>query len=222
MKSQRPALSAAASLALAAALMLPACKKQAPASEAPAPESAAQPTPAPGESGAAAAGETAAAAGANAGADQAAAATGADQAAAARGDVVAVGSDGKAVAAATAGKTIADTESYIVSLASPAKVVKGAQTIMTIEVKPKTGWHLNQDYPTRLTVNPPAGVSVSKDHQGKGDAVAFAEDHGAWKVSFTAASPGDEAFKGVLKFAVCTATSCDPKKQDLGWTVKVE
>ena len=209
-KSLRPALSASTSIALAAVLMLPACKKQAPASEAPAPESAAQPTAATGAAGTAAADQSAG--------DSA----GANQAPAAKGDVVAVGSDGQTVAAATAGKTIADTESYTVSLASPAKVVKGAQTTMTIEVKPKTGWHLNQDYPTRLTVKPPAGVTVSKDKQGKGDAVAFAEDHGAWKVSFTAAAPGDDAFTGMLKFAVCTPTSCDPKKQDLGWTVKVE
>jgi hypothetical protein len=119
-------------------------------------------------------------------------------------------------------KTIADTDSYTLTLAAPHAVSSGREGSATVEVTPKQGWHLNKDFPTKLTVAAPAGVSVKKPEQTPKDAVAFSEERGTFSVVFQAASAGDKAFTGKLKFAVCTATSCDPKKEELAWNVKVE
>lgn len=137
-------------------------------------------------------------------------------------DVVALGSGGKAKVMPGGAKTIADTPTYTVTLAAPAKVGKGSQGTVMVEVHPKTGWKLNKEFPTKLTVNEPAGVKVAKKEQTVADAVSWAEKAAKWQVEFQAESPGGKDFTGVFKFAVCTETSCDPKKEQLAWNVAVE
>jgi hypothetical protein len=136
-------------------------------------------------------------------------------------DVVALGAGGKSKVVAVGGKTVADTPSYRITLAAPGKLGKGAQGTVSLEVVPKPGWKLNKEFPTKLTVNEPAGVKVQKKEQTVADAVAFAEKSGRWSVEFQADSAGDKAFTALFKFAVCTDTSCDPKKEQLAWNVAV-
>jgi hypothetical protein len=136
-------------------------------------------------------------------------------------DVVALGGGGKAKVMPGGAKTVADTPSYTVTLAAPAQVGKGAQGTVMLEVQPKPGWKLNKEFPTKLTVTEPAGVKVAKKEQTVADAVSFAEKSGKWQVQFQADSAGGKDFTGVFKFAVCTETSCDPKKEQLAWNVAV-
>jgi hypothetical protein len=138
------------------------------------------------------------------------------------GDLVAVGASGQAKVIATSSKVIADTDTYTVRLAAPGKLASGGQGAATVVVVPKGVWKLNDEFPTRLTVTPPAGVSVKKADQRVKDAVTFGETEGRWAVEFTAQSAGDKDFKGVVRFAVCTPESCIPKKEDLAWNVAVE
>ena len=142
--------------------------------------------------------------------------------AAAGKDLVAVGASGQARVIATASKVLADTDTYTVSLAAPGAVTAGGEGAATVKVVPKGVWKLNDEFPTKLTVTAPAGVSVKKAEQKVKDAVSFGEKEGRWSVEFTAQSAGDKAFKGVVKFAVCTPESCIPKKEELAWNVKVE
>jgi hypothetical protein len=137
------------------------------------------------------------------------------------GHVVALGSGGKAKVAAVGGKTIADTPTYKLLLGAPPKVSKGADASVTLEVVPKPGWKLNKEFPTKLTIVPPAGVKVKKPEQTVADAVAFAEKAAHWSVDFQADSAGGKDFTGTFKFAVCTDTSCDPKKEQLAFNVAV-
>ena len=135
--------------------------------------------------------------------------------------VVALGADGKSKVMPLDGKTIADTPTYKVTLAAPPRVSKGTDATVTLEIVPKPGWKLNKEFPTKLTVNEPAGVKIKKKEQGVADAVAFAEKAGRWNVQFQAESTGAKNFTGLIKFAVCTETSCDPKKEQLAWNVAV-
>ncbi|HLU65875.1 MAG TPA: hypothetical protein VKZ63_06350 [Kofleriaceae bacterium] len=145
-----------------------------------------------------------------------------EKAAAGSADIVAIGASGKAKVVATGKKVLADTATYTVSIAAPAAVGTGAQGTATLEIVPKTGWKLNHEFPTKLTVTPPAGVTVKKAEQTVKDAVSFGDKAGRWAIQFTASSAGDKAFSGKVKFAVCTDVSCDPKKEELAWNVKVE
>jgi hypothetical protein len=137
-------------------------------------------------------------------------------------DMVAIGSSGKEKVIATGTRTVADTDSYTVKLASPAKLATGSKGSATLEIVPKKGWHLNDEFPYKLTVAAPAGAKVAKPEQGKKDTVAFSHGSMKWAIDFEASAAGDKAFTGKVKFAVCTETSCDPKKEELAFNVKVE
>jgi len=137
-------------------------------------------------------------------------------------DMVAVSSAGKEKVIATGSKTVADTDSYTVKLASPDKVTTGAKGSATLEITPKKGWHLNDEFPYKLTVTAPAGAKVAKPEQGKKDTVSFSHEKMKWAIDFEASTAGDKAFTGKVKFAVCTETSCDPKKEELAFNVKVQ
>jgi hypothetical protein len=137
-------------------------------------------------------------------------------------DMVAVGSAGKEQVIATGAKTVADTDAYTVKLASPDKLRTGAKGSASLEITPKKGWHLNDEFPYKLSVTAPAGTTVAKPEQTKKDTVAFSHQSMKWAIDFTASSAGDKAFTGKVKFAVCTETSCDPKKEELAFQVKVE
>jgi hypothetical protein len=137
-------------------------------------------------------------------------------------DMVAVSSTGKDKVIATGAKTVADTDAYTVKLASPDKVTTGAKGSATLEITPKKGWHLNDEFPYKLTVTAPAGAKVAKPEQGKKDTVSFSHETMKWAIDFSATTAGDKAFTGKVKFAVCTETSCDPKKEELAFNVKVE
>jgi hypothetical protein len=194
-------------MCLAATLLsVPACKKEKsvdqPATAAPSPTEAADPVAEPGA------------------AQPAEPATATDQSGGK--DVVAVGSAGKEKVIATGSKTVADTDSYTVRLASPAKVTTGSKGSATLEIVPKKGWHLNDEFPYKLTMTAPSGAKVAKPEQGKKDTVAFSPDKMKWAIDFEASAAGDKAFTGKVKFAVCTETSCDPKKEELAFNVKVE
>ena len=104
----------------------------------------------------------------------------------------------------------------------PKKASSGSRDKVLVSIKPKPGWKLNLEFPTKLTVVPPGGVTVEKAKQRKDDAAHFSEKHGKFEVWFTSSSAGDKSFSGKLKFAVCTASSCDPKKVKLDWVVSVE
>ena len=220
---------------LAAALFCaPACKKDktVESSPTPAPAEASKAAEEPGAAQPSGAGDNLAAATTGEAADQKlAAGDGSDKPGAdlaqriddAKGkDMVAVGSSGKEKVIATAGKTVADTEAYTVKLAAPAKLSTGAKGSATLEIVPKAGWHLNDEFPYKLTMTAPSGAKVAKPEQGKKDTVAFSPDKMKWAIDFEASAAGDKAFTGKVKFAVCTETSCDPKKEELAFNVKVE
>ena len=217
-------------MCLAATLLsVPACKKEKsvdqPATAAPSPTEAADPVAEPGaaqpaEPAAANMAAATAAAGSEQPAGDPATPTATDQGGGK--DVVAVGSAGKEKVIATGSKTVADTDSYTVKLASPAKVTTGSKGSATLEIVPKKGWHLNEEFPYKLTMTAPSGAKVAKPEQGKKDTVAFSPDKMKWAIDFEASAAGDKAFTGKVKFAVCTETSCDPKKEELAFNVKVE
>lgn len=124
--------------------------------------------------------------------------------------------------AASGSKKVAETPTFIVTVDAPAGK-SGQDGAVKVIVKPKKGWKLNLDFPTRLTVEPPSGVSVAKKTQKKADAVEFSEKKGAtWSVSYKPSSAGNKQFSGDLRFAVCTDATCDPKRATIAFAVDVK
>ncbi len=94
----------------------------------------------------------------------------------------------------------------------------GSETKAGIKVAPGTGYHMSVDFPIKLTLDAPDGVTLAKAEltAGKGqqgDADAFSEQQLAFTVKCTAAKAGSYEVKGWFKFGVCDKESCHPKRQ---------
>jgi hypothetical protein len=105
--------------------------------------------------------------------------------------------------------------------APPAK--KGQKSVAKIKITPAAGYHMNKEYPTALTLSSvPAGVTVDKTKQTLKDAAKWEEQGGEFDVAYTAAAAGKKTVSGELKFAVCSATTCDPKKSNVSFEIDVK
>ncbi len=96
----------------------------------------------------------------------------------------------------------------------------GAEVTARLVVLPGAGYHMNKDFPTKLTLEPPAGVTLSKTVLEPADAERFTDDVLAFAVKMTATAAGEYTIPGTFKFAVCTETTCDPKKQKVALVLK--
>jgi hypothetical protein len=115
---------------------------------------------------------------------------------------------------------LADSSFAIKVSAPPAAPQKRA--VAKIHIAPGAGFHVNKDYPTVVSVVAPPGVMVEKARQTAKDAVRLEEAGADFDIAFTPKEPGKKVFTGELKFAVCSADSCDPKKEQLAFTVEVK
>lgn len=112
--------------------------------------------------------------------------------------------------------------SYNIKLDAPKKAAQGSETVVRVTVTPNEGWKMNEEFPTRLKVTPPEGVSVAKDSQVLADAEKFADKELTFAIKFTPSSAGEKSFAADFRFAVCTDATCDPKREKLAWVVAVE
>src|SRR5262245_13335301 len=92
----------------------------------------------------------------------------------------------------------------------PGEARSGSEAVARITVTPGKGYHVNTEYPIKLTLTPPTGVTLAKDQfvaggrdKAKGDADALDEKQLAFAVKLTPASSGNYTINGKFKFAVC-------------------
>jgi hypothetical protein len=108
--------------------------------------------------------------------------------------------------------------SFRVQVDAPA-AQKAKKGVAKIHITPGPGFHVNKDYPSSVSVVAPAGVTVDKAKLPPTKVEEAAMD---FEVSYMPNESGKKTFTGELKFAVCSASSCDPKKQPLNFTVDVK
>ena len=116
-----------------------------------------------------------------------------------------------------AGSAFADS-SYNIKIETPAgqKAHKG---VAKIHITPGPGFHVNKEFPAMAKVVAPTGVTLDKDKVPPTKVEEAAMD---FEVAYTPSEAGKKTFTGELKFAVCSANSCDPKKEALNFTVDVK
>lgn len=105
--------------------------------------------------------------------------------------------------------------SYTLKIDAPA-AKKAQKGVAHIHITPGTGFHVNKDYPAAVKLTPPAGVTVDPAKK------TIDEQALDFEVAYTSTDTGQKVFTGDLKFAVCSANSCDPKKEKLNFTVDVK
>jgi hypothetical protein len=120
------------------------------------------------------------------------------------------------------GKPHAEGEGYVIEVKAPADAAAGAEGTAQVQLSATGQYHLNKDFPTVLDVTAPDGVTLGKVKLTTADASKFEEKTATWDVKFTAKDAGEKKFGAKFRFAVCTATTCDPKKEALAWVVPVK
>lgn len=124
-----------------------------------------------------------------------------------------------APAAPAAAKLHAEGQGYVVDVKLPASTAVGAESKAHVVLHPTSGYHVNKEFPMVLAVTAPPGVDVPKAKQAGGDAAKLEESEAIFDIPFTAKEAGDKAFAASFRFAVCTATTCDPHNEKLAWNV---
>jgi hypothetical protein len=126
-----------------------------------------------------------------------------------------------AAAPAPEGKPHAEGEGYVIDVKTDGAAA-GTEGTAQVQLSATGAFHLNKDFPTSLDITAPDGVTLGKVKLTTADASKFEEKTATWDVKFTAKDAGEKKFGAKFRFAVCTATTCDPKKEALGWTVAVK
>jgi len=109
--------------------------------------------------------------------------------------------------------------SFQLSVEQPGEVAAGGEAVMRVRVTPGTGYKMNDEFPTKLTLEPPAGVKLAKTTLALSDAEKFDAHQLVFAVKATPEAAGTYTIGGKLKFAVCTDATCDPKKRDIAFAV---
>lgn len=121
----------------------------------------------------------------------------------------------------SAGSALAGDSSYVVKV-EVASVKRGEKAVAKIHITPGAGFHVNKDYPAQVAVIAPQGITIEKPKQTAKDAIKLEESGVEFDVAFTSAEAGHKTMTGDLKFAVCSPSTCDPKKEKLSFSFDVK
>ncbi|MBW2463148.1 MAG: hypothetical protein JRH11_15970 [Deltaproteobacteria bacterium] len=91
-----------------------------------------------------------------------------------------------------------------------------------IRITPKGEYHMNEEFPTTITVHTVDGVAFPKSELEAGDAAEFGEALARFDVPFTASAAGEHRVVCDVSFAVCTASNCIPENRTLAVVLAVE
>jgi len=108
------------------------------------------------------------------------------------------------------------------AIEAPAPTTPGTEVTAKILVTPTGPYKINKEFPTKLTLEGPDGVTIAKAQltaggvdQAKGDADAFEDKQLAFTVKLTPSKPGNHTINGTFKFAVCDKDTCLSKKEPI-------
>lgn len=109
---------------------------------------------------------------------------------------------------------------------APAEVKTGSEAVAKITVTPGKGYHVNTEYPIKLTIASTENMRLPKTNfvagghdKSKGDADTLDERTLTFEVRFTPETSGSYTVPGRFKFAVCDANQCLPKKEPISFVV---
>jgi hypothetical protein len=110
------------------------------------------------------------------------------------------------------------------SIVVPPDAEVGKETTARVVVTPSSKYKINFEFSTKLTLDPPADVTLAKSEfkaggqaQVKGDAEKFEEKELAFSVKLTPTKSGTHTVNGTFKFAVCDKDACLAKKETIAF-----
>lgn len=111
---------------------------------------------------------------------------------------------------------------YKLDLKAPSSAKKGEKATAKLHMEGTGEFHVNTEYPAKLTMDAPSGVTLDKAKQTGRDAVKFEKSGADFAIAFTSSDTGMKSFKGEFKFAVCTDNNCSPTSEKIAFDVDVK
>jgi hypothetical protein len=118
------------------------------------------------------------------------------------------------------GPSIEDN-TFKLALVSEAQYTAGNPSTLRLVLEARGGYHVNQDYPIKVDLKAPPGVTLPKVSLGKSDAAEFGEKTARFEVPFTAPA-GEHELSADVDFAVCTPETCVPDQRKLAVKLAVK
>ena len=140
------------------------------------------------------------------------------------GEKIPMPGEAVAPAPAPAGATTAAAKdtSYDLVVQAPAEAAAGSAVVANVKVTPGKGYKVNEEYPTKLSLEATDGVTTGKQVLAKADAAAFDKHQLAFDVKLTPTRAGEFTVRGKLTFAVCTDATCDPKTEAIAINLRAK
>jgi hypothetical protein len=108
-------------------------------------------------------------------------------------------------------------------MAKPAGPYKpGELGSFAVSLTPRGEYHINQDFPMTVSVEPSAALDFPKAKLGKPEAAEYGENLARFDVPFTAKTAGSHTTLAKVRFAVCTPENCVPDERTLAVVLPVE
>jgi hypothetical protein len=124
-------------------------------------------------------------------------------------------------APAAAGPVVTDTGFELRATATgPYKA--GQASSFGVALTASGGYHVNEEFPIRVTVRAPEGVTLPKGQLVRADAAEFGAERARFDVPFTPVAAGEKRVEVQVDFAVCTPENCMPDQRTLALALPVE
>lgn len=102
-------------------------------------------------------------------------------------------------------------DGFVVTATTNEQAVAGAAVGVGLVVTAGAGYKVNDEYPIAVEITAPADVSVVKAKLGRADAT-IRGDRATFQLALTPRTVGAKRIGLKLKFALCTDTTCEPRK----------
>ena len=102
-------------------------------------------------------------------------------------------------------------DGFVITATTADQPVAGATTDVQLAITPTSGYQVNEEFPTAIEITAPADVAVAKTKLGKGDGTVR-HARADFRLTLTPKTTGDKLLGLKLKFALCTDSTCEPRK----------
>lgn len=116
---------------------------------------------------------------------------------------------------ATPTKAPSGGANYEISTTPQGPFKVGGEGRVDVRLAGRNGYHVNQEYPIELALQPAEGLKLAKTKLVRADASAFEEAQAVFPVALTPESAGRKALHGTLNFSVCNPQNCLLERQDV-------
>ena len=114
-------------------------------------------------------------------------------------------------------------DGFVLAVDAPRNAAAGKPVIARVVIEPRSPWHMNLDFPARLSMAAPMGIDLDAPQLNKNDAERLDDDALVFPVVFTPkhGTRGKTTLTGEVHFAVCGNDECAPMKAPVEFSLEI-